>query len=346
MSPVRVTCGTRSRDEVDRFNVPLIDRLNGFVAARWSRLMRRILIHAGRVVVAIILGASALGGRQAPPPASNPVDHVLLVGVDGLSAEAIAATDTPTLHELMAIGAYTLQARAVIPTVSSPNWASMLMAAGPEQHGVTSNGWQPDRFDIPPVATGFGSIFPTIVGELRRVRPKAPIGVFHDWDGFGRLIEPGAATVVADLDGPYETVERAQAWFAAGRPMLTIVHLDHVDLAGHEHGWSSRPYLDAVGEADRLIQALLVSLRERRLWDRTAIIVSADHGGMGTKHGGLTRAEIEIPWIAAGAGFVKGRQLKNPVTTIDTAATIAFLLDVPPHPAWIGRPVREALTLR
>jgi predicted AlkP superfamily pyrophosphatase or phosphodiesterase len=309
--------------------------------------MRRLLMHASWVVVAtMLLGVPAPGWRQAPSPASNPVDHVLLVGVDGLSAEAITATGTPTLHGLMATGAYTLRARSVIPTVSSPNWASMLMAAGPEQHGITTNDWRPDRFDIPPVVTGLGSIFPTIVGELRRARPNAPIGVFHDWGGFGRLIEPGAATVVVDLDGPYETVERAQAWFAAGRPALTIVHLDHVDLAGHEYGWSSRAYLDAVGEADRLIQALLVSLRERRLWDRTAIIVSADHGGAGTTHGGLTRAEIEIPWIAAGAGIVKGHQLKNPVTTIDTAATIAFLLDVPPHPAWIGRPVREALTMR
>jgi predicted AlkP superfamily pyrophosphatase or phosphodiesterase len=305
--------------------------------------MHRTLFRAGWLVVATLLGAPAFGLRQAPAPASNPADHVLLVGVDGLSAEAIAGTATPTLRELMAIGAYTLHARSVIPTVSSPNWASMLMAAGPEQHGVTTNGWQPDRLDIPPVGSGFGSTFPTIVGELRRARPDAAIGVFHDWDDFGRLIEPGAATVVVDLDGPYRTVERAQAWFAAGRPTLTIVHLDHVDVAGHESGWLSAAYLEAVSEADRLIQALLVSLRERRLWDRTAIIVSSDHGGVGTRHGGLTRAEIEIPWIAAGAGIVKGRELKNPVTTIDTAATIAFLLDVPPHRAWIGRPVREAL---
>jgi hypothetical protein len=218
----------------------------------------------------------------------------------------------------------------------------MLMAAGPEQHGVTSNDWDLDRFEISPVAIGTGRAFPTIVGELRRARPSAAIGVFHDRDGFGRLVERDAATVVVDLDGPQNTVERAVAWWDTGRPALTLIHLDHVDHAGHENGWLSVEYLEAVREADRLLQHVVIALRERRLWDRTAIIVTADHGGVGKKHGGLTQSEIEIPWIAAGAGIVKGRELKQPVTTIDTAATIAFLLGVPPHSAWTGRPVREA----
>jgi len=49
------------------------------------------------------------------------------------------------------------------------------------------------------VATGLDRIFPTIVGELRHQRPDWPIGIFHDWDGFGRLVERGAATVVEDV---------------------------------------------------------------------------------------------------------------------------------------------------
>src|SRR5262249_48655244 len=154
---------------------------------------------------------------------------------------------------------FTLHARGVIPTVSSPNWASMLMAAGPERHGVTTNDWKPDHFDVPPVATGLESIFPTIVGELRKARPDARIGIFHDWHDFGRLIERSAASAVVHPDGPQKTVERAQAWLATGRPTLTIVHLDLVDHAGHDNGWLSPAYLEAVREADRLIQMLVSS---------------------------------------------------------------------------------------
>jgi len=69
-----------------------------------------------------------------------------------------------------------------------------------------TNEWQPDRFDIPPSATGLGAIFPTIVGELRRAKPSASIGVFHEWDGFGRLIERDAATTIVHLrDGATAT---------------------------------------------------------------------------------------------------------------------------------------------
>ena len=300
-----------------------------------------------RVSLVVILAAvPLLAVRQASAPLRSAADHVVLVGIDGLSPEGLRRVDAPAFRELMKTGAYTFHARAVIPTVSSPNWASMLMAAGPEQHGVTSNDWDPDRFEISPVAIGTGRTFPTIVGELRRARPSAAIGVFHDWDGFGRLVERDAATVVVDLDGPQNAVERAVAWWDARRPALTLIHLDHVDHAGHENGWLSLEYLEAVREADRLLQHVVQALRERRLWDRTAIIVTADHGGVGKKHGGLTQSEIEIPWIAAGAGIVKGRELKQPVTTIDTAATIAFLLSVPPHSAWTGRPVREAFAGR
>jgi predicted AlkP superfamily pyrophosphatase or phosphodiesterase len=311
-------------------------------------MIRRAWLNVCCAALIVVAGVPALVSWQAAPaPAAIPVDHVLLIGVDGLSPEAVRRTETPALRDLMATGAYTLHARAVIPTVSSPNWASMLMAAGPEQHGITTNQWERDRIDIPPVVTGTDdTIFPTIVGEVRRARPAASIAIFHDWDGFRRLVERNAATVVEHLQGPQRTVERAQVWFADVRPTLTIVHLDNVDHAGHEHGWLTPEYLAEVREADRLIAALVASLHERRLLDRTAIIISADHGGVGTKHGGLSRDEIEIPWIAAGAGIVRGRELQKPVTTTDTAATIARLLDVPPHPAWTGRPVGEALQLR
>jgi predicted AlkP superfamily pyrophosphatase or phosphodiesterase len=281
----------------------------------------------------------------APRQATVAVEHVLLIGIDGLSPDGIRRTDTPAMKDLMARGSYTLHARAIIPTVSSPNWASMLMAAGPEQHGITSNEWERTKIVIAPVATGGGPdpIFPTIVGELRRARPNAVIGIFHDWDGFGRLVERDTATVVEHVPGPDKTVERTQAWWADVRPTLTIVHLDLVDHAGHDHGWLGPEYLAAVREADALIRRLVTALAERGLSDRTAVIVSADHGGVGTKHGGLSQAEIDIPWIAAGAGIVAGHELQAPVTTIDTAATIARLLNVPLHPAWTGRPVLEAL---
>lgn len=95
-------------------------------------------------IVAVVAAIPVSIAPQAPAqPRSAVAEHVVLVGVDGLSPEGIRRVDARAFQELMKIGASTLHARALIPTVSSPNWASMLMAAGPEQHGVTSNDWEP-----------------------------------------------------------------------------------------------------------------------------------------------------------------------------------------------------------
>ncbi len=154
-------------------------------------------------------------------------------------------------------GAYTLHARGVMPTVSSPNWASMIMGAGPEQHGVTSNEWEPGKGAIEPTAVGSGGIFPTIFGLLRDQRPTAKIAVFHDWDGFGRLFERKAADVVEDSDGPVKAVEHAVAYIKKEKPELTFIHLDHVDDAGHTYGHGTPEYYASVAEADRLIGLVL-----------------------------------------------------------------------------------------
>ena len=92
------------------------------------------------------------------------VNHVVIIGCDGMSPDGIQKAKTPSMDSLMRRGAYTLRARGVMPTSSSPNWASMIMGAGPEQHGITSNGWRPDKFEIAPTAVGSGGIFPMGAG--------------------------------------------------------------------------------------------------------------------------------------------------------------------------------------
>jgi len=78
-------------------------------------------------------------------------EPVMVIGIDGLSAAAFERAKLPHLRALADRGAYTMKARGVLPTVSSPNWGSVLMGAGPEQHGITSNDWQRDKYEIEPL---------------------------------------------------------------------------------------------------------------------------------------------------------------------------------------------------
>lgn len=270
------------------------------------------------------------------------VKHFVIIGVDGMSPKGIEGTETPVMDELMARGAYTFHARGVLPTSSSPNWASMIMGAGPEQHGITSNDWEIDKHDIPPIVADPSGRFPTIFYQIRQAKPDAVIACFHDWDGFGRLVEPDVPNVLEDGKGPVDTVEKAVAYFKKAQPMFTFIHSDHVDHAGHSTGWFSDVYFKAVQKADRLIGETIDGLKAAGMYDSTVILVTADHGGKGKGHGGDSLVELEIPWIIAGPGVIHGKELKTPINTYDTAATVAYALGVPPNQAWIAKPVVEA----
>jgi arylsulfatase A-like enzyme len=271
------------------------------------------------------------------------VEHVVVIGVDGLNPNGIRVADTPSFDKLIKGGAHTFHARAVMPTSSSPNWASMIMGAGPEQHGVTSNDWQPYKFEFAPVAVGSGGIFPTVFGVMREQRPGSVIAVFHDWKDFGRLLETNAPNVLKHVKDAIETAHEAVDYLKEKKPHFLFIHFDGVDHAGHGFGWTSAQYYKAVELTDSLIGAILDAIDQAGLTERTIVLVTADHGGIGKKHGGNSLDELEIPWILKGPGVAQGREIKSPVNTFDTAPTIAFIFGLKPPKCWIGQPVREAL---
>ncbi len=274
------------------------------------------------------------------------VGHVVVIGVDGMSPDGIQNAHTPHIDHMMEEGAHTMTARAVLPSSSSPNWASMLMAAGPEQHGITSNSWRRDHFLLPPTVYGVEDIFPTIFGVIRDQIPAAVTGAIYDWGGIANLLEPTVIDVNIDAHGPDTTTMEAVSFIEASKPTYTFIHLDHVDGAGHDrnHGHGSPGYYKAVSKADSLIGEILGALKAADLMDKSIVIVSADHGGIGYGHGGETPSEMEIPFILFGKHVKGGYPIRSSVNTYDNAATVAYILGLTPPAAWIGTPVKEAFT--
>jgi len=292
-------------------------------------------------VAVVVIGSLFLSPVSGVAQVSG-VEHVVLVGIDGMSPEGLRNARTPRMDQLMNEGAFTMHARAVRPTSSSPNWSSMIMGAAPEQHGITSNNWRRNSFSITPVTTGLESLFPTIFGVLRQQQPDVYIAVIYDWGGISRLFEHSAVNLAFDSQGPQEAVNKARMVFAESKPTLTFIHLDHVDIAGHGYGWGSTEYYAAVEEADRYINEIIQGLSDAGMAEKTTLLVTSDHGGTGRGHGGDSMAEIEIPWIIHGHGTEKDVNIPQPVYIYDTAATIAAVLGLQQPYAWIGRPVKSA----
>ena len=279
------------------------------------------------------------------PVQSQPIEglrHVLVIGVDGMSPDGIRMAETPNMDRLMAEGSYTLHARAVLPSSSSPNWASMIMGAGPEQHGITSNEWEKDRYTLPFCAVNEFQHFPTIFYLVDKANPVAEIGAIYHWEGFGRLVEPEVLDFNRHEETEDLTIQTACKYLTGKRPDFCFIHLDHVDHAGHTFGHGTAEYYQSVAKADSLIGEVLHALERTAMLDSTLILITADHGGKGKGHGGETLAEMEIPFILHGPGVKPGYLIQAPVSTMDNAATLAWAQGLELPYVWIGKPVKEA----
>jgi len=272
----------------------------------------------------------------------SPVKQVVIIGFDGLSPDGIEHAVTPNFHQIMQEGASTLHARAVLPSSSSTNWASMIMGAGPEQHGITSNNWERSNFVLPAIVQSDDFLFPTIFHLIDQQIPNAEIGAIYHWDGFGRLFEKKAVDYDVNPGSEEQTAQIASAYIIAKKPTFTFIHFDHIDHAGHEYGHGSPEYYKAVEKGDALLGEVVAAIKKSGRAEETLVIITSDHGGIGKGHGGESLAEVEIPLILWGRSIRKNYKITDAVYQYDTAATVAFALGVRTPRAWIGRPIKNA----
>ncbi|HRP32566.1 MAG TPA: alkaline phosphatase [Agriterribacter sp.] len=279
---------------------------------------------------------------QLPEKYPTGIEHVIVIGVDGMSPDGIRNAATPVMDRMISDGAIKWKVRTVLTTASSQNWASMIMGAGPEQHGIIDNDWERDNHTLPPIIAGKEGIFPTIFQLIREQKPGVEIGAVYHWRGFGRLFEKTAVNYDKNFSTEDSTSTDFIRYIKTKKPTFGFVHFDHVDHAGHHDGHGTPSYYAAVSKADSLIGEILEGIKEAGIEKTTLVIVTADHGGKGKGHGGPTPEEAEIAMILYGKDVKKGYTIQQQVYTYDLAATIAFAFHLVPPYAWIGRPIKPA----
>ncbi|XCF06936.1 alkaline phosphatase family protein [Tamlana crocina] len=305
-------------------------------------MTHKTILIAGTIIGAALSLCSCTFNPEKESVSPKGIEHVIVIGVDGMSPDGIVKAKTPTLDSIMANGAATLHARSVLPSSSSPNWASMLMGADTEQHGITSNGWKKHDHVLPPVVETNNGTFPTIFTLFKNQEPESNVGAIYDWDDFGRLFEK--SEVSFDINGDHEdgTTKDAVKYIETYAPKFAFIHLDHVDHAGHSMGHGSEEYYASVEKADSLITEIIEATKRKGIFNKTMFIVAADHGGLGYGHGGESLAEVEVPFILYGAGIKKGYKIEETVYQYDNAANVAYAFNLKTPQAWIGRPVKGA----
>lgn len=284
----------------------------------------------------LILSCSA-GQKQ-----KHRAKHVILIGLDAMSARGVQRAHTPNFNYMIENGAVSIKARCMRSTSSSQNWMSMVSGANLEMHGVTDNDWEPDNKIIEPSVKNKKGLFPTIFDDIKAQRPDAKVYMFYEWTGQDRMYDTSVADkAVTGLDYD-QTINQAIDAFFQDKPEFLFVSINQTDHVGHESGHESREYLDCITHFDNIIGRLVKRLQETNMLDETVLIITADHGGLGFSHGGDSEAEREIPIIMYGGSVTKGKVLEHTNQICDIAATVGGLLGVELPQECVGKFISEA----
>ncbi|HEX7838958.1 MAG TPA: alkaline phosphatase family protein, partial [Kofleriaceae bacterium] len=304
---------------------------------------------AGLAVLAIAI-AAWLGNRGrlwndelalAPPPVAGVADgaedprtprltrRVVLIVVDGLGADEARL---PYLGELGRRGV-AATARVPYPTISRPNYVTILTGVPPRDSGVRANrvvapvavDTVMDRVRAAGLAVATASDYGSLASLFLR-NTDSLLGV--DWIEDGARIAPAAP-----ITWPFDDARRMEsldalgpviAELAAGDAALVPVLVLDVDRAGHAAGVGDA-YRAAAAAVDRMLRAAFARIDLAR----DTVIVTADHGHVPPGgHGGEEREVSSVPLVLAGSGVVPGAMAAD-ARLIDVAPTVAALLGVP-----------------
>lgn len=277
---------------------------------------------------------------QAKKPKAK---HLIYIGLDGWGAYSVLKADMPTVKLLMEKGCYTLEKRTVLPSSSAPNWASMFMGAGPELHGYTT--WGAHTPELPSRVILKNNIFPTIFQIYHDAYPEAEIGVLYEWDGIKYLIDTLSVNYHINTPDynqyPSALCEAAEKYIKTKKPSLAAICFDNPDHIGHQKGHDTHAYYEKLNEMDGYISRIVKSVEEAGIMDETIFIITSDHGGKGTEHGGITMEEMETPFIIAGKNVKAKGEFHESMMQYDVASTMAYILGVEQPQVWIGRVMKQ-----
>jgi len=298
-----------------------------------------------RILIGLAVAAAACGCclEKCGRARSATVKHVVLVGVDGMGARWIPWDKMPNLSKLRAEGLYAV-GRNSYPTSSGINWGTVMFGTVVEVHGYRN--WNSKKPDVPApqiVLTDKG-IPACIFHEIKKQDPSAYTVSLYNWDGIGFVHATNEVDYVkyfptGSLEQRDDTViDEGLAQLRVHKPKLSFLYQHLPDCYGHKCGWGSPEFTNACIHVDQNVGKLVKGLEDMGLRDSTAIILVADHGGLGKKHGMDNIDCFEVPFLVNGPAVNAGFRLREPVLLADAAPTIADLLGLSVPEIWRGRP--------
>ncbi|MEW6543696.1 MAG: alkaline phosphatase family protein [Nitrospirota bacterium] len=274
-------------------------------------------------------------------------EHVILFVLEGVGQESPKAGPMPTLARLVKEGSVTWSAASVNPPLRLPTMASLLTGMPVEKHGITWNAFDfirgyprpPTVFDYLDLSGGKDSAIFFMDESLYQLARPEP---YTDYQMCGPLKpECNPATVVGYIREYFRKATSGHGYGHAilSLPHFLVVHLPEPGRAATAHGRGSRDYREALRTVDTAMKDILGIYRDLGILGRTTVFVTGVNNEEGAKLNG--HGPPAVPWIAWGAGIKAGYAIKQPVSILDTGATVMRTLGLETHTEWESHAVEE-----
>jgi arylsulfatase A-like enzyme len=340
----------------------------------------RVALFVILLPLLILAGTHVYRAARSPEASIGSIRHIVLISIDTLRYDYVSAYDarhvqTPTLDQIAHEGARFEVAISPVPQ-TGPSHISMFTGLSPLDHGIFLNGQQlPVRAktiahqlrDAGFRTAGFVSGFP-----LKDFNCNLQTG-FNKYDDtmafndlfrdvfYGRLLGTLPFFRYGVYRQAHEVTEPALTWLEknAAKPFFLFLHYydPHypygikpqrrrfkrpmfVPIPRSDVVNQKRLYAGEVRAVDLQIKRVVDFLKKEGIYDRTLLIVTADHGESLDEHDFFYSHEryiyeqmIRVPLIVRSPALVQPRTVfQKQVAMLDVYKTIASAAGVPPLP--------------
>lgn len=237
---------------------------------------------------------------------------VLIIGIDGCRADALELANTPEIDNLISNGIYSPDALNDDITVSGPGWSAILCGVWSDKHLSVDNSFVGTDY------TNYPSIFKRIEDFNSDLNT---VSICH-WDPINDYIVQNHADFKLNVSSDLEVSNEAINYLSSNNPDCMFLHFDDVDHAGHAHGFSPNvsQYITSIEEVDALITPIMQSISQRPNYSNEdwLILVTSDHGGVGTSHGGTSIEHQNVMAIASGNSVSQNIIRKDSILIFDS----------------------------
>jgi len=296
-----------------------------------------------KVLLAILLTGTCLAAPGPGVTGTFGAKRALIIGIDGVRSDALKKlADTggaPNLKSLIERGSVTWNAYAggnlgtptQQPTISGAGWSSILTGTWTNKHGVTDNTFAGRNY----------TTYPHFFSRIHSTHPNASLSSLVVWSPIDDYIvqeSPNSADFRSKSANDIPMTNATVARLSGANPDVVFVHFDEVDHVGHASGYGANltPYLNAVATVDSQVGQMMAAIQARPQFasEDWLYVVTTDHGGLNTSHGGQSADEREIFIIAAGGAVPRGSVTRESIGHTAIPATVMRHLGLGIPAAW------------